>query len=85
MNDLKKSERSISVLLLVLCGFWLVLTFQVPDSTMPGAPGPRFFPLCVLGILAGLSLLLLYFSSRKAPKPGIEAPAAFSERNRRRL
>lgn len=77
---MKMTERSISVLTILLCAFWLVFTFQIPEATMPGAPGPRFFPYLIITILALLAGLHIALSYRKKPElkkiPDIEEAEA---------
>ncbi len=60
-----KRERYFSVLVLVFCALWLFNTPAIPSATMPGAPGPRFFPYLVIGVLSGLSILQFILSFRK--------------------
>jgi hypothetical protein len=60
-----KRERYFSVLVLVFCALWLINTPSIPSATMPGAPGPRFFPYLVIGVLSGLCILQFILSYRK--------------------
>jgi hypothetical protein len=76
---MKFKERSISVLVLLLCGLWYLYSGRISDSTMPGAPGPRFFPYVIIGTLVFLTLLYEVLRSRgpAVPAPAvIEVPAA---------
>jgi hypothetical protein len=50
-------ERLISVFLLVVCAVWLIYSRNISGATMPGTPGPKFFPFVVVGILAFLTIL----------------------------
>ena len=62
---MKNSDRYVSIVLLGLAGLWTYLTFQIKANTLPGAPGPRFFPLVIIAVLALLALALLIGSFKK--------------------
>ena len=53
----KKSERFVSIFLLLICALWIGYSGRVPSATMPGAPGPNFFPFIIVGLLAFLTIL----------------------------
>ena len=64
-----KKERYFSVLVLGLCTFWVLNSHSIPPATMPGAPGPNFFPYLVTGCLAVFALIqiaLTFRSSKRA-------------------
>jgi len=54
-----KQNRLIAIILLVFVAVWAYFTTQLPESTMIGEPGPKFFPSMILGLMAVLSVLLL--------------------------
>jgi hypothetical protein len=62
---MKNSDRYVSIVLLGLAGLWAYLTFQIKANSLPGAPGPRFFPLVIIAVLALLALALLIGSFKK--------------------
>lgn len=68
-----KKDRYFSVLVLGLCAFWLVSSRSIPPATMPGAPGPKFFPYLVMGCLAVFALLQFALSFRN-PKETVSPP-----------
>lgn len=59
-----KKDRYFSVLVLGLCAFWYFNSRSIPAATMPGAPGPKFFPYLVTGCLAVFALIQLALSFR---------------------
>ena len=66
---MKNTDRYVSIVLLALAGLWTYLTFQIKAFSLPGAPGPRFFPLVVIAILVLISLQLLVSSFKKGSVP----------------
>ncbi|MCX7786603.1 MAG: tripartite tricarboxylate transporter TctB family protein [Spirochaetes bacterium] len=64
-----KKERYFSVLVLGLCAFWFLSSRSIPPATMPGAPGPKFFPYLVTGCLAVFALIQLALSFRSSKNP----------------
>ncbi|MDX9784289.1 MAG: tripartite tricarboxylate transporter TctB family protein [Spirochaetia bacterium] len=62
---MKNSDRYVSIILLAIAGLWTYLTFQIKANSLPGAPGPRFFPLVIIAVLALLALQLLLSSFKK--------------------
>lgn len=69
-----KQNRVIATVLLVFIVYWAYLTTQLPETTMAGEPGPKFFPAVLLGLMAILSVSL-YFTKdlQKAEEADIEA------------
>lgn len=67
-----KHNRIIATVLLVIIAFWAYLTTQLPETTMIGEPGPKFFPAVILGIMAILSVSL-YFTKDLQKAEEIEA------------
>ena len=81
MNNMR--DRFVSIFLLLVCGVWIGYSGRVQGATMPGAPGPLFFPFIIVGILAFLVILneALFFrrwlserkketvAAAKAPRP----------------
>lgn len=53
----KVHEHFASVLLLIVCALWLGYSGRISDVTMPGTPGPKFFPFIIVGLLAFLTIL----------------------------
>lgn len=70
---MKNTDRYVSLAVLGLAGFWTYMTFQIRATALPGAPGPRFFPLLVIGLLALFSLMLFLSTFKKKPGPA-QAP-----------
>jgi len=62
---MNKADRYVSIVLLGIAGLWTFLTFQIRATALPGAPGPRFFPLVVIAALTIVSLLLLGSSFKR--------------------
>ncbi|HHV64817.1 MAG TPA: tripartite tricarboxylate transporter TctB family protein [Peptococcaceae bacterium] len=60
-----KHNRIIAVILLIFIGWWAYLTTQLPETTMPGEPGPKFFPAVILGLMAVFSVLLFFTKDKK--------------------
>jgi F0F1-type ATP synthase assembly protein I len=60
-----KHNRIIAVILLTFIAVWAYLTTQLPESTMIGEPGPKFFPSMILGLMAVLSILLFFVKDKK--------------------
>ena len=72
-----KKDRYFSVLVLGLCVFWFLNTRSIPPATMPGAPGPKFFPYLVMGCLAVFAFLqfaLSFRSPKKTVPPSTSVP-----------
>ena len=57
--------------LLIVMGLYAYGTFQFSDRSQPGIPNARSFPLALLGILAVLTIVLVWTSrdSREEPDP----------------
>ena len=71
---MKNADRYVSIILLGIAGVWTYLTFQIKSISLPGAPGPRFFPLLVIGVLV-LVTLQLFVSSFKKGNVAIQVKA----------
>jgi len=72
MSSMPMHLRNIiaAVVLLVVGIGYLVLTFQLPERSLPNTPGPNFFPLVISVIFMALALSLLIQGAiklRKAP------------------
>ncbi|KUO58596.1 MAG: hypothetical protein APF84_15595 [Gracilibacter sp. BRH_c7a] len=67
-----KQNRIIATILLVFIIFWAYLTTKLPETTMLGEPGPKFFPAVVLALMAILSISL-YFTKDLEKTEVIEA------------
>jgi hypothetical protein len=67
-SSMKNSDRYVSIALIGLSGFWTYQTFQIRANALPGAPGPRFFPFLVIGLLFLFSLQLLVSTFKKDKK-----------------
>lgn len=72
---MKNSDRYVSIAILGLAGLWTFLTFQIKDNSLPGAPGPRFFPFLVIICLTLCVIGLLVSTYKKKAVPAT-APAA---------
>lgn len=55
-----KQNRIIATILLVFIIYWAYLTTQLPETTMLGEPGPKFFPAVILGLMAIFSASLYF-------------------------
>jgi putative tricarboxylic transport membrane protein len=64
---------------LIVCGLvYGILSWNLPERSLPGTPGPSFFPLVVTAMLLVLSVALLVralVSERAAPAPDEDAAA----------
>lgn len=69
-----KKEKVIAVVILAFIVWWGYMTLHLPQSTMEGEPGPKFFPAVILGLMTIFSLIL-FFSGGKA-KEGDEEEKA---------
>ena len=65
-----KNDRKSAILIIVLTAIMVYFTLQLPQSTMEGEPGPAFFPMILLGLMALCGVLLL-FSRPKEKVPEI--------------
>ncbi len=63
-----KNDRKSAILIFVLTAVMVYFTLQLPQSTMEGEPGPAFFPLILLGLMA-LCAVFLFFSKPKEKVP----------------
>ncbi len=69
----KKRDLIIAAVLLAFCVFWAVQTGEIRDQTVPGTPGPRYFPYLIIGAMAVMAVLLAFSSVRAILKErGIE-------------
>ncbi|MGI6284392.1 tripartite tricarboxylate transporter TctB family protein [Neomoorella humiferrea] len=66
-----KEERVVALCFLLLAVAWAYLTLQIPATTIPGTPGPRFFPWLLVTALVILSLAL-FISSGQQQQPAVE-------------
>ena len=55
-----KQNRIIATVLLIFIVFWAYQTTNLPETTMIGEPGPKFFPAVILGLMALFSVLLFF-------------------------
>ncbi|MDR1932938.1 MAG: tripartite tricarboxylate transporter TctB family protein [Spirochaetales bacterium] len=62
---MKIKNHSVAILALIVCGVWLLYSAKISDSTMPGAPGPKFFPYIIISLLAFLTILNEILSWRR--------------------
>lgn len=60
-----KHNRVIAIILLAFIIWWAYLTTGLPESTMVGEPGPKFFPSVILGMMAILSVMLFFIKDKK--------------------
>ena len=67
-----KPNRIIALIFLAFVGWWTYLTFQLPVSNMYSEPGPRFFPLVVLGFIAILSILLFFIKDKSQKEETVQ-------------
>lgn len=60
----KINERFVFIFLLLVCAMWIGYSGRIPNVTLPGAPGPNFFPFIIVALLAFLTILheVLFFS-----------------------
>lgn len=65
-------NRVIALILLVFVIWWGYLTSNLPPTTMPTEPGPRFFPYVILGLMAIVSIAL-FFTKTKKESDGIQS------------
>jgi len=61
-------NRIVAFILLVFVFWWGYLTTKLPETTMIGEPGPKFFPFIILLLMGILSILLFLTSGKKAEK-----------------
>ncbi len=64
-----KHNKVISLILLVFIAFWAYLTIGLPEGTMPGEPGPKFFPSVLLALMAIFSVVLFFIKDKEKPAP----------------
>jgi len=68
-----KHNRIIALIVLVFVAWWGYLTTKLPETTMLGEPGPKFFPTVILVLMAFFSVIL-FFNSRKETGRRNKAP-----------
>lgn len=61
----QREERLVALCFLLLAVIWAYLTLQIPATTIPGTPGPRFFPWLLVTALVILSLALFISSGQQ--------------------
>ena len=62
-----KQNRIIATVLLVFIIFWAYQTTKLPETTMIGEPGPKFFPAVILGLMAIFSVFLFFTRDLEQP------------------
>ena len=67
------SNRVIGIILLAFIIWWGYLTSNLPPSTMPGEPGPKFFPFVILGLMALASAVLVLYKPKKETANAIQS------------
>jgi hypothetical protein len=65
----KRREHIVSVFLLGICLLWLIYSRNISGATMPGTPGPKFFPFIIVALLAFLTILKEIFDWRQTVGP----------------
>jgi len=68
-----KSDRIIASIMIAFVIFWGFLTTKLPETTMEGEPGPKFFPTVILGLMAILSVFLFFKSSKDHSSQTLES------------
>ncbi len=70
MSSMPMHLRNIiaAVVLLAVGVAYTVLTFQLPERSLPNTPGPNFFPLVIVVIFLVLALSLLIQGAKKLRK-----------------
>ncbi len=58
-------NRVIALILLAFVIWWGYLTTNLPETTMPAEPGPKFFPYVILGLMAITSAFLFFAKPKK--------------------
>ncbi|GEA14156.1 MAG: Tripartite tricarboxylate transporter TctB family [Moorella sp. (in: firmicutes)] len=76
-----RDERLVAICFLLLAAIWGYLTLQIPSATIPGTPGPRFFPWLLVTGLVILSLVMLVGNWRQpAGEKTVAAEASEAKR-----
>ncbi|WP_258358720.1 tripartite tricarboxylate transporter TctB family protein [Moorella sulfitireducens (nom. illeg.)] len=71
-----REDRQVAFCFLLLAAIWGYLTLQIPPTSIPGTPGPRFFPWLLVTGLVILSLVMLVGSLRQpADEKQVDADA----------
>lgn len=60
-----KHNRIIALILFAFIIWWGYLTTKLPESTMMGEPGPKFFPTVILILMAIFSVFLFFTKDKK--------------------
>jgi putative tricarboxylic transport membrane protein len=60
-----KHNRIIALILLAFVIWWGFLTTRLPETTMIGEPGPKFFPSVILLLMAVFSVILFFIKDEK--------------------
>lgn len=75
----KKRDLIIATVLLAFCGFWTTQIGKIRDTTIPGTPGPRYFPFIIVVALAIMAVALAIPALLSLAKGGktskLQAPA----------
>jgi hypothetical protein len=75
----KKRDLIIATVLLAFCGFWTIQAGKIRDVTIPGTPGPRYFPNIIIAALAVMAVALaipaLLSLAKGGKKAKLQAPA----------
>jgi len=60
-----KQNRIIALILLAFIIWWGYFTAKLPETTMVGEPGPKFFPSVILGSMTICTIILFFIKDKK--------------------
>lgn len=61
-----KHNRIIALILMAFIMAWAYFTTNLPESTMTGEPGPKFFPSTILILMTIFTIMLFFIKDKKA-------------------
>lgn len=75
-----KNDKKSALLILAFSAVMVFFAFKLPESTMEGEPGPAFFPIILLVLMAACGLILLLTKPKeKAPEISEEELKKYEE------
>ncbi len=74
-----KHNRIIALILMAFIMTWAYFTTRLPESTMTGEPGPKFFPSTILLLMAIFTVILFFIKDKNKKADNIKSDDAEKE------
>jgi len=74
-----KHNRIIALILMAFIVTWAYFTTKLPESTMIGEPGPKFFPSAILVLMTIFAIILFFIKDKNKKADNVKSDDAEKE------